>query len=261
VKFTLGCDPEIFLMDAAGALKSAVGLIGGSKEHPLPLPLGDGYAVQEDNVAIEFNIPPADHREQFVASIGNTVAFLADQVFEMYGLRLSGLSASSFDAKELDSPAAKMFGCDPDFNVWTNKPNPRPNAKDKSLRSCGGHVHIGYPIKDVDQANRLGKLLDLFLGAPSTLMDDGDLRKQLYGKMGAVRYKPYGLEYRVLSNFWVFNEQRRSWVWDNTTLALQMLDTDFDIDKLREPLFNAINKNNKDVAYMLVNTYNVPILE
>lgn len=254
----LGCDPEIFLVDAAQVLRSAVGKIGGTKYNPRPLPLGQGYAVQEDNVAIEFNIPPAEAREQFVSSIGNTVAFLADQIFEMYGLRLSPLSAAVFDKAELDSPEAKTFGCDPDFNVWTNKVNPRPKAANQALRSCGGHVHVGIQV-DHNQARQLGKIMDLTHGVPATLMDDGELRKQLYGKMGAVRYKSYGLEYRVLSNFWIFDPKYRGWVWDNTELAINMLDK-FDIDSLRDPIQQAINENNKDVAYSLVQQYNIPMV-
>jgi len=43
----LGCDPEAFLVDINGQLRSSIGLIGGSKEMPRPLfALGEGYAVQ-----------------------------------------------------------------------------------------------------------------------------------------------------------------------------------------------------------------------
>jgi len=50
------------------------------------------------------------------------------------------------------------------------------------------------------------KMLDLFVGIPAVLMEQGEnpkLRRRLYGKSGSFRYTPYGLEYRVLSNFWM----------------------------------------------------------
>jgi len=59
-------------------------------------------------------------------------------------------------------------------------------------------------------------MMDLYLGVPSVLMDKGELRKQLYGKAGAYRMKPYGVEYRTLSNFWIFSDTTIGWVWDNT---------------------------------------------
>ena len=48
----LGSDPELFLVDALGNFKSAVGLIGGSKEKPRPVLNRPGFAVHEDNVAV-----------------------------------------------------------------------------------------------------------------------------------------------------------------------------------------------------------------
>ena len=53
-----GCDPEFFLKDKTGKFISAIGLVGGSKEEPKAI--GNGCFVQEDNVAVEFNIPPVN---------------------------------------------------------------------------------------------------------------------------------------------------------------------------------------------------------
>jgi hypothetical protein len=256
----LGCDPELFLADAAGGLISAIGLIGGTKTSPAPLPLGDGYAVQEDNVAVEFNTPPASDAEVFSTQIGNTIAFLEDSINERYGLKFSSLSAALFPEEQLSNPAALEFGCDPDYNVWTGKQNPRPSAPDKRLRSCGGHVHIGYPFLNKEQADRAIKLVDLFLGVGSVLVDEhGDMRRPLYGKGGAMRYKPYGVEYRTLSNFWVFNDKYRQWIFKNTEKAMSLLDTSFDIDSQGALIQEAINNNNKALAMQLVSQHNISL--
>jgi len=253
----LGCDPELFLADAAGVLRSSIGLIGGSKEAPMPLPLGPGYAVQEDNVAVEFNTPPADNAEIWSTQIKNTITFLEDHISEKYGLKFSKLSAGFFQEEELVAPGAKVFGCEPDFNAWTDSVNPRPFSPQHTLRSCGGHVHVGWQFTDKNQARRAIKLLDLMLGVPSVLLDDGELRKELYGKAGACRYKPYGVEYRTLSNFWVLDERLHKWVWNNTSNAVKMIHTDFDIDSMQEDILEAINNNNKEKASELVAKHNI----
>jgi len=258
-KLTLGCDPELFLQDASGAVHSAIGLVGGSKYDPRPLyELGEGFSVQEDNVAVEFKTPPAEFAEGFDSKGGRTVDFLQQFVKERYGLSFAKMSAISFPDSELSNPMAHVFGCDPDFNAWTGRINPKPKASDPNLRSCGGHVHIGYKFKNKTQARRAIKLVELFTGVPSVLVDvDGDKRRILYGKPGAFRYKPYGAEYRTLSNFWVFDSNLRKWVYNNVERALELLDTDFDVDSMRDPIYQAIENNDKKMAKKLVKEYRI----
>jgi hypothetical protein len=259
MKVSLGCDPELFLVDAAGALHSAIGLIGGSKMAPRPLPLGDGYAVQEDNVAVEFNAPPAETEEAWSSSIGNTITFLEGFVKTQYGFSFGHMSAAQFPEKELEHPMAQEFGCDPDFNAWTKKQNPRPKADDHTLRSCGGHIHVGAEFVSNAEKLRMIRLMDLFLGVPSTLIDKGEQRKILYGKRGAFRPKSYGVEYRTLSNFWIFTDSLRRWAWKNTLTAVDSLRTDFDVDGEDFPILDAIDNNNKDAARFLVAKYNISL--
>lgn len=252
----IGADPEIFLTDAANGLVSAIGLIGGSKQFPRPLPeLGDGFAVQEDNVALEYNIPAAESPEQLVGNVSRIMSFLSDQVSTM-GLKFSHESAAFFPKEQLMHPAALEFGCDPDYNAWTNKVNPRPKASDETLRSCGGHVHIGAEMPDIAATMRR---CDLFLAVPSVLMDKGQLRKQLYGKAGAFRPKPYGAEYRTLSNFWVFSPELIKWVWTNTQLALDAGHLPVEEDK--KIVLDAINNNNVAAAQHLIQKYNIPTVQ
>lgn len=256
--FKLGADPEIFLQDASNAFVSAIGKIGGSKQEPRPLPIGEGFAVQEDNVALEYNIPPADDARHFSNNIEMAMQFLSNEV-NKHGLKFANNCAVSFPEQELMHPMAKVFGCDPDFNAWKNgKPNPRPKAEDKSLRTCGGHVHIGYEFKDDLEIIEFIKHADLFLGVPSVLMDSDDRRRELYGKRGAFRYKPYGAEYRSLSNFWVFRDDHRRWVWDSMQLAMDAWQNKkIDIDSEDKPILQAINKNNHKVAKSLIDKYNL----
>jgi hypothetical protein len=253
-KILLGCDPELFLVDATGAFVSSIGKIGGTKECPRPVPIGEGFAVQEDNVALEYNIPPANNADDFIAKIRSIMGFLGEQVAKQ-GLHFSDQSAVFFPKDQLNDPRALEFGCEPDYNAWTKAENPRPKADDATLRSCGGHVHVG--AQDVDVINSV-KLMDLYLGVPSVLIDKGDLRKKLYGKRGAYRPKPYGFEYRTLSNFWVVGgDELIKWVWNNTQLALDA--EHIRVDEEEDVILDAIDNNNKNAAAWLIDKYDIPL--
>lgn len=258
--FKLGADPELFLKDASEAYISAIGLIGGSKEQPRPLEIGPGFMVQEDNVAIEYNIPPAGSRDEFDNNIDKIMKFLSMEV-QKIGLHFDSSSAVSFPKEQLLHPMAQKFGCDPDYNAWKEgKRNPRPKANDPSLRTCGGHVHIGYDFESETDLIEFIKHMDLFtLG--SIIMDKGELRKELYGKAGCYRPKSYGGEYRSLSNFWIFKPEYRNWVWESTEMAMDAWkNKSIDIDAERNDILLAINKNNKKVASNLIDKYNLLVV-
>lgn len=261
INFTIGADPELFLVDPDGNYIAACGLIGGTKRDPQPLPIGNGFAVQEDNVAVEYNIPPSRSKQEFKYNIMLAMATLTDMV-RTKGLAFANTSAIVFPDEQLMHPAAKEFGCDPDFNAWNKgKRNPRPKASDANLRSCGGHIHVGHKFKSPDDLINFIKHMDLCLSVPSTVMDNGELRKSLYGKAGAFRIKPYGAEYRSLSNYWTLSEDHVGWAWDATEMALDAWQNNrFDVDTLRPRILDAVNNNNKDTAWELIEEHNLLVI-
>jgi hypothetical protein len=247
----LGSDPEVFLQDVAGKHISVIGLIKADKWNPLQIPeMAQGFTLQEDNVALEYGIPPASSPDEFVHHIK---AVMEKSKEWLPGLSFSKLSCTVFPEDQMEHPMAHVFGCEPDFNAWTEKTNPKPRPPHKFMRSAGGHIHVETTQDPFDVVKRM----DRFLAVPSTLMDDGELRKQLYGKMGACRPKPYGVEYRVLSNYWIFEEELIRWAWRNTERALAYTgDVEEDFDILEE----AVNNNNKDAAKFLVEKYSLEVL-
>lgn len=219
MNFTIGSDPEAFLMNNQGIFISAVGRIGGSKKEPLKISQDEGFCVQEDGVAVEFNVPPAKTADAFAANITRMVAYLEAKA-ESLNLKLSITPSARFYPEQLKSEQAMTFGCDPDFNAWTRSENDKPACEDVQLRTCGGHIHIG--CLDLPTLMCI-RAYDLFLGAPSILYDKDQRRRMLYGKAGAYREQPYGHEYRVLSNFWIANPKLIKWVHSRVAKSLEFV--------------------------------------
>ena len=252
LKFTVGCDPEFFLK-YNGAYKSAVGLIGGSKHKPLKLDK-KGSAILEDNVAVEFNTQPATSAEEFRSAINKVLDHLRSK---LTGYEINQDSAAFFPEDELKTPQAQEFGCEPDFDAWRKCTNDKPCAEDKTLRSCGGHIHVGSTIAKKNPIEVI-RAMDLFLGVPSVLLDQGTLRRELYGKAGCFRFKDYGVEYRTLSNFWIFNEKLIDWAYQGTQQALEFVKSGSVILPEHEFMIqHAINTGNVDECATLMTHYGV----
>lgn len=262
---TLGSDPELFLRDVkTSQLVSSIGLIGGTKDLPLPMPeMPRGFAMQEDNVAVEFNIPPAEDIISFTRSIQGGLGKL-EEIAKGLDLVVAIESAVYFPPELLNNPQAQTFGCTPDFNAWTGRINPRPMAGDSTLRSAGGHIHIGIAPKiPKHKLEAIVRVMDLFLGVPSVMMEPDSTRRKLYGKAGAYRMTPYGVEYRVLSNFWIRSPELCEWAYNSTINAIEVVLASNDdanwISNLRAPIHKAINESDMAVAHRLIVDHNLNV--
>jgi hypothetical protein len=222
--FTVGCDPEIFVLDPDGRPVCAE-MIPGTKAAPHEVPFG---AVQRDGFAAEFNIQPAKTFEEFDHNITSVVKSLKE--FLPKGHTLSFTPSVVFDEDVfINAPEdAQELGCSPDFNAWTGEVNPPPHDPENPyLRTASGHLHYGWTdgaslsdLQHVLNCRDLVKQLDWYLGGWSLKMDEDSTRRRLYGKAGSCRYKPYGVEYRVLSNFWLTTKTRRLAVWNRGAQAI-----------------------------------------
>lgn len=202
----LGSDPEVMIIDArTRKLVSAIPVIPGDKKNPHKVP---GGAIQHDNVNLEFGIDPAANVDDWVERHRVVMSFCVD-FLKKRNMEIVVRASDLFPDDQLDCIEAKTFGCDPDFDPYDMDINVVPkDAANGNLRSCGGHVHIGSNLINdtIDKQANASKVMDIFLGIPSILLDrdpTSPRRRNLYGKAGAHRPKPYGIEYRALGNFWV----------------------------------------------------------
>jgi hypothetical protein len=249
-----GADPELFLRDVHGNPITSIGLIGGSKTKPRKL--GNGFALQEDNVAVEFNIPPCSNKEQFVASLNYVLEHLRQELGSK-GLSLDISATAEFTEEQLKHPQAQELGCEPDYNAWTLDMNPRPTPP-ANLRSSGGHLHIGWDNPEPIEQIRVIKVHDLFVGVPSLIYDEDSRRREIYGKAGAYRPKEYGVEYRTLSNFWIGSNELMEFVYSQSEKAMNFLiNGGFIPEEDGEKIQMCINNGDKNLLSELNEKYSI----
>lgn len=227
MQFLIGCDPELFVQNPnSKQFLSGHDMIPGTKLKPHKVEFG---AVQVDGTALEFNTDPASTAEQFVFNVNTVMNQLQLMV---PGYQLIAEPAVIFDGPYFETipSEAKELGCDPDLNAYTHKINEPPKS-DQPMRTGSGHIHIGWTKgEDIrDPHHRLlgfemVKQLDFFLGVPSLIWDSDNRRRSLYGKAGACRIKPYGVEYRVLSNAWLRSDLLKRWVFEAAQAAAKRLE-------------------------------------
>ena len=195
------------------------------------------------------------------------------------------------------SQGCQVFGCDPSTNIYNEgsdktsqiKVDPKKYLK----RSAGGHIHLGNAYhsyleneatylkraangetnlleyikigKRIEQALKtspdiLVAVLDIVVGNTCVLLDRDDGNKERranYGRAGEYRVKPYGLEYRTLSNFWLRSYQLMSFVTGLCRFAVHCVSEStpendyvkalFEAVK-RDDIVKAINENNVELA-------------
>lgn len=252
MKILVGADPEMFIHNPnSGQFVSAHDLIPGTKYLPQPVKHG---AVQHDGVAAEFNIDPAGTADEFVRNINSVRSTLQSLV---PGYNLLPEPTATFEPAYFKSipDEAKELGCDPDFNAWTYDQNPQPTPGESStMRTGAGHIHIGwttdaevYDGKHFMKCAEMAQQMDYYLGIWSLLWDKDNTRRSLYGKAGAFRPKPYGMEYRVLSNSWLSSPILTRWVYNSAVQGANNFfmgakETDFH----REAAKEIINNNEVD---------------
>lgn len=239
-----GADPEAFV-------KKDGEIVGSERlipEEGLVVGVGQGKVIR-DGVQVEFNIAPAINIDAVSGNLEQVIMKLREKVgqepnFEVCFDQVVKISQAELNAL---SEKSRQFGCAPTFNLY-GLPGPSADPATYLFRSGGGHIHLGLsrPIFDersgikvsdapdapmvyeIDERPRLVGLLDIFVGNTGVLMDRHPLsaeRRTNYGKAGEYRLPKYGLEYRVLSNFWLHHPALFGLVIGLSRLATSVLHT------------------------------------
>lgn len=137
---TIGADPELFIInEKTNTVVSAVGMIPGEKGNPyVSEDMPKGFGLETDNILAEFNIPPVSNKIAFI----NNIEYMKDYIRKFVkeknpDLGIKCIASQVVPKSELQSPQAKLFGCDVDYNVYTDAPNPKPKGESTNLRSAG----------------------------------------------------------------------------------------------------------------------------
>ncbi|HEY1020778.1 MAG TPA: hypothetical protein VGE06_00635 [Flavisolibacter sp.] len=258
---TIGADIEVFLRDtASGEIVSAEGIVKGTKERPFFFDSKDEFSgTSLDNVMAEFTVKPAQTPAEFFHAVEKSLGYVRSSVHNL-GLAPVAQPAARLSERFLKTKNAMLFGCDPDYNAWTEMMNPNPGERISDLRTCGGHIHIGYDAPSPYINVALIKAMDIFVGLPSLFQEPENERKTLYGKAGAFRHKKYGVEYRTLSNYYAGDQKLTEWVFENTMAAVEYTNSGriFNLEyDICEDIVRAINTSDLGLAENLIQRFSV----
>lgn len=111
------------------------------------------------------------------------------------------------------------LGCEPSLNAYDLRGSLIPNPRKLRYRFAGGHMHFGIANritkaqKPIQAVKMLDKILGLWsVGAAQSF--DNPIRRRYYGIAGEHRLPAHGVEYRVLSNFWLSHPVIYQAVWE-----------------------------------------------
>ena len=224
-KFTIGCDPEVFLLDTINKkyVPSEWFFRGYDKKNTLNF--GEGFELLCDNVMVEFNTPPAKSLEEFVHNISYAINYIDAQLPPEFTTQV--VSEAQFDNETAESCSNFLeFGCAPDYNIYTGKKQKVKLPGNK--RFAGGHIHLGFLDEegntihlDEEATAQLVMYLDYFVGLSVNERDPNKGRNTSYGSLGNFRPKPYGLEYRTPSNNWLKNPEEIEFIYTQVQRALE----------------------------------------
>lgn len=217
---TFGTDPEFVLIEEeTNRIVSAIPVLRRSKENKIDLK--DGAKIYYDNILAEANIDPSNDKNELKARLRDLYQ-KSRAILKKH--RLGAVASHEFAKEFCRSKKAREFGCAPELDIYEGGVSVFPPDNVGNFRSAGGHIHIGG-LEEYSFGEKfpLIPLMDLYVGLPSVLLDNDPSsvpRKILYGKAGRFRNTEYGIEYRVLSNFWLSKPELADVIYDLTMQAV-----------------------------------------
>jgi Phage phiEco32-like COOH.NH2 ligase-type 2 len=219
----IGSDPEIFAEDEDGQLIPAFNFLG-SKTKPTVANATNGQGPNNmywDGFQAEFETAASHCMGWHGDSLQNGLKGLHNAL-KVYNPKAKLSVKTVFDIPQKVLAEAKAehvaFGCNKSLNVYGAEGFTAP-GHEVPYRSAGGHIHIGFQgakftTKEIEDAV---KAMDAVLGVAAVSMFgnyDDKRRRLMYGLAGEYRLPKHGLEYRTLSNAWLFHPVTANIVFD-----------------------------------------------
>jgi hypothetical protein len=217
---TIGTDPECFIFEGE-IMMPAFNLLPNSKDNPQSLP--GNRAVLADNAMLEFCTAPVSTKKDWLKEVEIATRLASSVLLPNQVIKF--VEQAQLSAFDLSNPQALEFGCSPDLCVYNDKHESYNSLFETAVRTCGGHLHIGYD-KDgkVHDRELLVQLLDIVALLPRVAAGTTEsVRYKYYGQPGMYRAKSYGIEYRSLSNFWLGSKGLVSWAYEAVEKAFELL--------------------------------------
>jgi hypothetical protein len=250
----IGADPEFFVRHNKTFVS---GHIFGCGTKELPMKTKHGF-VQVDGLALEANVPPSKTKAEFISGVLGVIGDL-NSIVRKKNCTIIAQPTAEFTAEYMDKlpDEVKQLGCNPDYNAYSGGMNDVPDGS-VTFRTGAGHIHIGW-TKDQEPTDfehfenccALARQMDYFVGLRTLKFDNDARRRELYGKAGAFRPKPYGMEYRVPSNAWCKSKILMGIVYDATVNAFENTNGGNDLDtKFAGFAQHCIDKNVTDWDFL-----------
>ncbi len=237
-----GGDPEFFVEDGSGEIIPAFTFLP-DKTHPIKYDYRNNpdykfpQSLYWDGVQAEFTLHPGHCLEERCDSIQDGLRNLLAQAKKANpNAKISSktLITVSDDFLRSCDPIHIQFGCAPSKNVY-GLMGMTADGLTANARSTGGHMHFGFnsiPKVNGESYVECVKWLDRIVGLlsiPLLQKYDDPKRREFYGLPGEYRETNYpimlgthlkGLEYRVLSNAYLFHPTSTMLCYDMARRAL-----------------------------------------
>lgn len=239
--FLIGSDPEVFITLENNIISADRLFPDSNRDNPI---YNDGIiSIHRDNALLEYTHNPVSNIDDWVKIHDRALSIIRNEILDPKYFSISPLQ----EAKVIDVTDYEI-GCIEDECIYKGY-----CGVDKFIdetRTAGGHIHISRKDINTRSKNIIIKMLDIELSIKAILENREPLnsRRQLYGKAGTYRYKKNKniLEYRTPSNYWIFTEKDRRWVFEKVKYVLQNYKK-FESDIPEIVIQDTINNFNKEV--------------
>lgn len=235
---TFGADPEMFVLRENGVPVPAFEFLKAKEDAPLTKTNGNPFKLFWDGFQAEWSYQHGRIQIPHLLDDITSGLFLLRKAAREHNSKayLTLLNVVKIDEEVMEAAGDRHveFGCMPSYNIYGNKGEGIPNPRKLLYRFAGGHMHFGGWQKKPNYT-KIVKLLDAILGvwAVSAAREfDNPRRRKFYGLAGEHRRpvyadKTYGIEYRVLSNFWLASPKIANAVWQLARIVLRLAESKY----------------------------------